>query len=184
MKTIALVAQTPEPPVSPAGVYLSPELLVIGGGGAVLSAGFALIKWFVGREFHRINQQNADVTVELKDVRTGLLERIKELEAKQSDDRLTAQTVERMSGRLEVLEDQRANLKTLEQRFENMTGAFLDMQRNFQDYQKEHMTLRAELNREYVTREDWLRYGTKIESLIEALHRRLDEMKTQQGARP
>jgi len=163
MRTVALVAQASTPTPPPEGVYLSTEFLVVGVGGVVLSAGVALIKWFLGREISGMESLNAEMTA-----------RIKELETKQSDDRLTAQTVSRLDERMIVIEDQRSNLKTLEQRFENMTGAFLDMQRNFQDYQKEHMTLRAELNREYVSRDDWLRTVAKMESMLEAVHHRLD----------
>lgn len=163
MQTSSSIAQLPAPTPPQQGVYLSTEFLVIGVGGVVLSAGAALIKWFLGREISSMEASNNELTA-----------RIKELEGKQADDRMTAQTVNRLDERMIVIEDQRSNIKTLEQRFENMTVAFLDMQRNFQDSQKEHMTLRAELNREYVSRDDWLRTVAKLESMLEAVHHRLD----------
>ncbi|MGD1907385.1 MAG: hypothetical protein ACFB0C_15560 [Leptolyngbyaceae cyanobacterium] len=165
MRIVALVAQTPEPaPSAQAGVYLSPELLIVGGGGALLTAGFALIKWFVSREFNRFVSKDND-----------LEGRLKVVESVQAEGRLVAGNVERMTPRIEALESQRADISLLQQRFEAMTIAFQDMQRNFQGYQTEHMNLRAELNREYVAREDWIRTVSKLESILEAVHRRLDK---------
>lgn len=46
----------------------------------------------------------------------------------------------------------------------------------FRELQGELKALQIELPREYVRREDWIRFGAGIDAKIDRLHDRLDEM--------
>ena len=63
----------------------------------------------------------------------------------------------------------KAMLGRLEQKLDADTGEWRRVERGLND-------LRAELPRDYVRREDWIRFGAGIDAKIDRVHDRLDEL--------
>ncbi|MEM1153661.1 MAG: hypothetical protein AAGI44_05940 [Pseudomonadota bacterium] len=150
---------------------------------------FGVTKWLLGREIARL-----DNTLKETDVR------LQKLEGKQADQQVEAATIARLDnkvGQLDTdvqqlkqalavlpkieqkvdhIEEIRASIGTLNQRFDNLGFALNQTQDLFHQHQKELMGFRTEASRNYVEKEDDTRYKAILDNKMTALWDRVDRL--------
>lgn len=161
------LAQIPQsPPSQPPAVTIPIEVMVLGGVGLAI----ALFKWLLGQQLNHwqtLIKSNEVKIDEQQDKAILLSSRCADLE-KQLQQLAEAATPSQALQR---------DFDLLRQRFENISQAFIDLQKLYQESQKDLLRMRTELSDSYVRREDWIRFGTTLEAKMDQLNRKIDEQR-------
>jgi hypothetical protein len=140
---------------------------VVGGMIAFAAAGF-LFQWM----FEKLIATWEKRWENLESSYRGLSESVGRLPDQKDLALLQQQITEHEKSRVE-----RDDLLKIEGRFEKMYEALQATQRLLVDQQKDTVSVRTEVARDYLRREDWIRFATTLETKIDRVHQLLEDNK-------
>lgn len=172
--TTAEAIPLPPPVLATSVADISATVLIVGG---CLTVASFLAKWafeqIVGNWAKRLESAEAKISVQSKEV--AELSAAAEHLAKTAEE-LSSQVRNLAEGQRTIaLFNERQNM--FDQRLQNYGGALQDLQRLYQESQKESVMLRAELATNYLRREDWTRFSNTVDAKLDAVARKVEDQK-------